>query len=923
MSGGTGQTNLSLTALTNTGLTQKFAVVTAYNERYNVQDATIVRIEGFQPTLTLSRSTLRFDSTGGTATFTVYSNTAWTIQFPSIVSSYSTSAGTGDTEVTIALGENIEQVAKIETGYVEDVYGVNRLPLTVVQEALVVFLEVEPDDDIVFDPTGSLTAITITSNADWEILANSWITPSVLTGGSGTTTVILSAGPNTEEYREGTVSVISGSKYVIMKATQDVHIDPYLTVAPTELVFSYSGENQYIFVGSYPEWTAEIVSTGQTHWGVDIGASAVFETVSPNTTVNLGMGGAIVNGVVVRGTTYTFPEAGRYTVQYPYTGSTAPSFQNNQYIAEVSFTNLIDTLPGSVFNNCPSLTSVTIPETVTSIGSRAFKDCTALESFVFPDTVATIGAECFSGCTALTSVTLPQSLDYIENRFFYGCTSLPELAIPGSVTGLGDSLFYECYSLLSISAYGETAAVFKTSSGQTFGTFAGMATGGTLYHNIGTDYSSWFQGHPSLQTVHWIDYPTLLTGDIVISPSATTLDSTPHTITLLIGSKKPWSITDTSEWVSFSQTSGPSGVTSISATVLGNTWSGGVSRTASFTVTDGVFSTAFTITQTDDIYITATYLVPSSCTIYGYLVNTALSSNMLKEMRLPDGTVLDMRGPRNYTFPASGEQDVYLIMKEGYNTIPRNAFGNGNITTLVKIAIPEGITEIGEEAFSRCTKLSSATMPDTLERIIQNAFSGCTSLQKIEIPDSVKFLDGGSFWNCSAATSIVLGSGVTTFSPQQIFGSCVSVSSVTINEGLSGISQGLFSGLVSLTGIVIPDSVFYMGEEAFCGCTSLASVTLSEGLRAIPAQAFRGCSSLTSIEIPSRVSELDAWVFSGCTNLQEIIARRTSAPSVTDQTFLAISENGTLSYPSGSDYSSWLSTEPVYLGYYGWTGQEI
>lgn len=875
MSGGTGQTSLSLTALTNTGLTQKFAVVTAYNERYNVQDATIVRIEGFQPTLTLSRSTLRFDSTGGTATFTVYSNTAWTIQFPSIVSSYSTSAGTGDTEVTIALGENIEQVAKIETGYVEDVYGVNRLPLTVVQEALVVFLEVEPDDDIVFDPTGSLTAITITSNADWEILANSWITPSLLTGGSGTTTVILSAGPNTEEYREGTVSVISGSKYVIMKATQDVHIDPYLTVAPTELVFSYSGENQYISVGSYPEWTAEIISTGQTHWGVDIGATAVFETDSPDTTVNLGMGGAIVNGVVVRGTTYTFPEAGRYTVQYPYTGSTAPSFQNNQHITEVSFTNLIDTLPGSVFNNCPNLTSVTIPETVTSIGSRAFKDCTALESFVFPDNVATIGAECFSGCTALTSVTLPQSLDYIENRFFYGCTSLPELAIPGSVTGLGDSLFTECSSLLSISAYGETAAVFETSYAQTFGTFAGMATGGTLYHNIGTDYSSWFQGHPSLETVHWIDYPTLLTGDIVISPSATTLDSTPQTITLLIGSKKPWSITGTSEWVSFSQTSGPSGVTSISATVLGNTWSGGVSRTASFTVTDGVFSTAFTITQTDNIYLTATYLVPSGLSI-SYLVNATYLTNRVNKIKLTDGTVMSKTAP--YTFPASGEQDVYLVLNEGVNTIFGNCFWQN--TNLVGITIPEGITEIGEAAFQGCTILSSVTMPNTLERIIQNAFRNCTSLQKIEIPDSVKNLDTLCFFNCSAATSIVLGSGVTGFSTQGIFASCVSVSSVTINEGLTSIPNGLFGGLTSLTGIVIPDSVSQMGTGVCMGCTSLSSVTLSEGLRIIPYETFRGCSSLTGIVFPDRIAEIQDGAFSGCTSLESctLPSRLTAIP---------------------------------------------
>jgi len=886
MSGGTGQTNLSLTALTNTGLTQKFAVVTAYNERYNVQDATIVRIEGFQPTLTLSRSTLRFDSTGGTATFTVYSNTAWTIQFPSIVTSYSTSAGTGDTEVTIALGENIEQVAKIETGYVEDVYGVNRLPLTVVQEALVVFLEVEPDDDIVFDPTGSLTAITITSNADWEILANSWITPSVLTGGSGTTTVILSAGPNTEEYREGTVSVISGSKYVIMKATQDVHIDPYLTVAPTELVFSYSGENQYIFVGSYPEWTAEIVSTGQTHWGVDIGASAVFETDSPNTTVDLGMGGAIVNGVVVRGTTYTFPEAGRYTVQYPYTGSTAPSFQNNQHITEVSFTNLIDTLPDSVFSNCPNLTSVTIPETVTSIGYRAFKDCTALESFVFPDTVATIGAECFRGCTALTSVTLPQSLTFIDNNFFSGCTSLPELAIPGSVTGLGDSLFYDCSSLLSISAYGETAAIFKTSGTRDAGTFYGMATGGTLYHNIGTDYSSWFQGHPSLETVHWIDCEDLLWGDLLFSPSAFTRDICSGSTEVLIGAKNAWVVSSSDSWISLSQPSGGSGITPVTVTVSEYSYSGGehTPRVGTLVITDGVNNATLTVTQEDYLRVTAVFSIPANnltARVYG---NRASD---FRSITLSDGTVVNAQ---DYKFPASGLQTVYYYLTGV--TLPR--YSLNQVQRMVDLVLPYGLTSVEERGVYQSIRLTSLTLSDTISNIGPSAFTVAEALTNLVIPDSVATLGTKAFSGCRSLTSITIGSGVTSWGAS-VFEECVGLESLTLRNGLTAIGNNAFKNTTNLTSVTIPESVQDIGDSAFSlsgvsgglreitipdtvltigegvfAFSSLSSVTIGSGLTAVSSEAFRGCSKLTSLTIPDTVTAIGSAAFKSCTSLEEI-----------------------------------------------------
>jgi hypothetical protein len=38
---------------------------------------------------------------------------------------------------------------------------------------------------------------------------------------------------------------------------------------------------------------------------------------------------------------------------------------------------------------------------------------------------------------------------------------------------------------------------------------------------------------------------------------------------------------------------------------------------------------------------------------------------------------------------------------------------------------------------------------------------------------------------------------------------------------------------------------------------------------------------------------------------------------------MGVKDNGTLYYPSGSDYSSWLSTGRYYLGYHKWVGQKI
>ena len=102
------------------------------------------------------------------------------------------------------------------------------------------------------------------------------------------------------------------------------------------------------------------------------------------------------------------------------------------------------------FENCTSLTSVTIPDSVTSIGYCAFRDCKSLTSVTIPDSVTSIGYEAFYECTNLTSVTIPDSVTSIEENTFYGCKSLTSVTMPNSVTSIGYFAFYDCTSLTSV-----------------------------------------------------------------------------------------------------------------------------------------------------------------------------------------------------------------------------------------------------------------------------------------------------------------------------------------------------------------------------------------------------------------------------------------------------------------------------------------
>ena len=78
-----------------------------------------------------------------------------------------------------------------------------------------------------------------------------------------------------------------------------------------------------------------------------------------------------------------------------------------------------------------------------------------------------------------------------------------------------------------------------------------------------------------------------------------------------------------------------------------------------------------------------------------------------------------------------------------------------------EIAIPEGVTEIGYEAFSGCASLAEITIPDSVTKIGECAFEGCMSLASITIPGSVTEIGAGTFCGCWSLVDIRFGGTVS------------------------------------------------------------------------------------------------------------------------------------------------------------------
>ncbi len=86
----------------------------------------------------------------------------------------------------------------------------------------------------------------------------------------------------------------------------------------------------------------------------------------------------------------------------------------------------VTSIEEAAFQDCHSMTSVTIPNTVTSIKNATFKSCFNLSSVTIPNTVASIGESAFNMC-AFTSITIPSSVTSIDESAFCYCEKLEEV----------------------------------------------------------------------------------------------------------------------------------------------------------------------------------------------------------------------------------------------------------------------------------------------------------------------------------------------------------------------------------------------------------------------------------------------------------------------------------------------------------------
>ena len=114
------------------------------------------------------------------------------------------------------------------------------------------------------------------------------------------------------------------------------------------------------------------------------------------------------------------------------------------------------TIVSCAFEGCSSLTLVTINDGVTSIGYQAFYNCTGLTEINWNAVSVTdfdYNSDVFYNAGTAgegIAVTFGESVEKIPAYAFEGCTGLTSVTIGDSVTSIGESAFEDCTGLASV-----------------------------------------------------------------------------------------------------------------------------------------------------------------------------------------------------------------------------------------------------------------------------------------------------------------------------------------------------------------------------------------------------------------------------------------------------------------------------------------
>ncbi len=387
-----------------------------------------------------------------------------------------------------------------------------------------------------------------------------------------------------------------------------------------------------------------------------------------------------------------------------------------------------------------------MPSTVKTIKNNAFWGCRNLERVYFGSNVTSIPDYGFTGCTSLEKVSFPYSLRRIGIKAFADCINLGETEIPMSVESIHQSAFDGCPKLKIIAEAGSAAAEYEAQRDKSnVANKEYQDVGAETEGEAGKDGESAEGSEGSGTGEKVLGQSTIVGGNAVVF-----MDNSQSKV--LSGNERP----DTGEVEEQLPAGAEINNAFIKYTIVNNEkiaaqayyknsdlkdyqipegikeigeFSFARSGLTSITIPEGVTSIGYgAFYHCDDL---ADIEIPSTVTEIepSAFAETKWMKNQGKDRANPFTVVGDG------ILIAYGGMGSQIRIPNGVKQIGAEAFkGNTRITGVI---FPSSVTVIGEDAFAGCSSLTSISGGDYLEEIRDRAFEGCP-LSTIKIPAYVE-----------------------------------------------------------------------------------------------------------------------------------------------------------------------------------------
>ena len=139
----------------------------------------------------------------------------------------------------------------------------------------------------------------------------------------------------------------------------------------------------------------------------------------------------------------------------------------------------------------------------------------------------------------------------------------------------------------------------------------------------------------------------------------------------------------------------------------------------------------------------ASIIIPKSVTSFGRDAFYGCTGELTINCDIPSASSSDYGVFRGCKF-------TKVIIGDSVALIGAFAFYDYNSSPIANVVVGNGVTLIGNRAFSGCSNLASITIPDSVTSIGEYAFSGCPNLTSVIIGNGVENIEERAFSDCSS-----------------------------------------------------------------------------------------------------------------------------------------------------------------------------